>query len=116
MDADKDKKNKAKKEFIVDGELIDNEINNNENKKELEIKKEINKIGVNNNNNQVFGHNNSQALNYSLNPKIQDESDEAFNQLNKDYFTKKKKTLLICIAICILIFLVIILSSTLSRK
>ena len=121
-DMDKNKKNKAREEFIIDGELIDNDINYKENKKELEKKKEevnkkklINKIDANNNN-QVLGHNNSQALNYSLNPKIHDESDEAFNQLNKDYFTKKKKTVLICLAICILIFVIIILSSTLSRK
>lgn len=121
-DIDKNKKNKARKEFIIDGELIDNDINYKENKKELDKKKEevnkkklINKNDVNNNN-QVLGNNNSQALNYSLNPKIHDESDEAFNQLNKDYFTKKKKTVLICLAICILIFVIIILSSTLSRK
>lgn len=122
-DKNKDKKNKIlEKKFIIDGEL--NEIKKNkDNKKEVEKKKddskknnEISLISVTNNNQNVLGHNNTQALKYSLNPKLHDESDEAFNQINKDYDSKKKKTVLICVVICVLIFFIIILSATLSRK
>ena len=119
----KDKKNKMTEKFIVDGELSDNTKKDKENKKEIEKKKdmvykkdEISLISVTNNNQNILGHNNTQALKYSLNPKLHDESDEAFNQINKDYDSKKKKTVLICVAICVLIFFIIILSATLSRK
>lgn len=116
----KDKKNKNVQKFIVDGE-----INDNKKSKEKEIEKkteennnkkgEITVISVSNNN-PIIENNNANVLRYSLNPKLHDEKDEAFNQINKDYFSKKKKTVLICVVICIIIFLVIILSSTLSRK
>ena len=122
-DKNKDKKNKMAEKFIVDGELNDNIKKNKDNKKEVEKKKEVaNKnneislISVTNNNQNILGHNNAQVLRYSLNPKMHDENDEAFNQINKDYDSKKKKTVLICLAICVLIFLIIILSATLSRK
>ena len=122
-DQNKDKKNKMTEKFIVDGELNDNIKKNKDNKKEVEKKKEVaNKnneislISVTNNNQNILGHNNTQVLRYSLNPKMHDENDEAFNQINKDYDLKKKKTVLICLAICVLIFLIIILSATLSRK
>ena len=116
----KDKKNKNVQKFIVDGE-----INDNKKSKEKEIEKkteennnkkgEITVISVSNNN-PIIENNNANVLRYSLNPKLHDEKDEAFSQINKDYFSKKKKTVLICVVICIIIFLVIILSSTLSRK
>ena len=122
-DKNKDKKNKMAEKFIVDGELNDNTKKNKTNKKEVEKKKEVpNKnneislISVTNNNQNILGHNNTQVLKYSLNPKLHDETDEAFNQINKDYDSKKKKTVLICVAICVLIFFIIILSATLSRK
>ena len=123
-DKNKDKKNKKGEEYIVDGKLIDNnKKNNNENKKQVDNKKEdinnkneIGLIGIKNNKNSILEHNNSQVLNYSLNPKVNIEKDEPFNQINKDYDTKKKKLVCICIAICILIFVIIILSATLSRK
>ena len=122
-DKDKDKKNKMTEKFIVDGELNDNTIKKKEIKQEVEKKKdavnknnEISLISVTNNNQNILGNNNGQGLRYSLNPKIHNESDEAFNQINKDYDSKKKKTVLICVAICILIFFIIILSATLSRK
>ena len=109
---------------MEDGELNnDNQKKNKENKKEVEKKKdnanknnEISLISVINNNQAILGHNNSQVLKYSLNPKLHYESDEAFNQINKDYDSKKKKIVLICVAICVLIFFIIILSSTLSKK
>ena len=116
----KDKKNKNVQKFIVDGEINDNKKSK---EKEIEKKKEENNnkkgeisvISVSNNN-PIIENNNANVLRYSLNPKLHDEKDEAFNQINKDYFSKKKKTVLICAVICIIIFLVIILSSTLSRK
>ena len=116
----KDKKNKNVQKFIVDGEINDNKKSK---EKEIEKKKEENNnkkgeisvISVSNNN-PIIENNNANVLRYSLNPKLHDEKDEAFNQINKDYFSKKKKTVLICVVICIIIFLVIILSSTLSRK
>ena len=116
----KDKKNKNVQKFIVDGEINDNKKCK---EKEIEKKKEENNnkkgeitvISVSNNNPTIV-NNNANVLRYSLNTKLHDEKDEAFNQINKDYFSKKKKTVLICVVICILIFLVIILSSTLSRK
>ena len=116
----KDKKNKNVQKFIVDGEINDNKKSK---EKEIEKKKEENNnkkgeitvISVSNNNPTIV-NNNANVLRYSLNTKLHDEKDEAFNQINKDYFSKKKKTVLICVVICILIFLVIILSSTLSRK
>jgi hypothetical protein len=122
----KDKKNKKGEQFIIDGEL-DEKIkknNNNEQLKEIENKKDKNinnnkndvtLISVSNNNN-ILDHNNSQVLNYSLNPKVNMENDEAFNQITKDYNIKKRKTVLICVAICLFIFVIIILSATLSRK
>ena len=117
----KDKKNKNVQKFIIDGEISDNKKNNKE--KEIEKKKEeinnkkgeITVISVSNNN-QIIENNNVNVLKYSLNPKLHDENDETFNQINKDYFSKKKKMVLVCVVICILIFLVIILSATLSRK
>ena len=117
----KDKKNKNVQKFIIDGEISDNKKNNKE--KEIEKKKEeinnkkgeITVISVSNNN-QIIENNNVNVLKYSLNPKLHDENDETFNQINKDYFSKKKKMVLICVVICILIFLIIILSATLSRK
>lgn len=116
----KDKKNKNVQKYIVDGEINDNKKSK---EKEIEKKKEENNnkkgeisvISVSNNN-PIIENNNANVLRYSLNPKLHDEKDEAFNQINKDYFSKKKKTVLICAVICIIIFLVIILSSTLSRK
>ena len=116
----KDKKNKNVQKFIVDGEINDNKKSK---EKEIEKKKEENNnkkgeisvISVSNNN-PIIENNNANVLRYSLNPKLHDEKDEAFNQINKDYFSKKKKTVLICVVICIIIFLVIILSATLSRK
>ena len=127
----KDKKNKKGEQFIIDGEL-DEKIkkktnnNNNEQLKEIENKKDKNinnnnkndvtLISVSNNNNNILDHNNSQVLNYSLNPKVNMENDEAFNQITKDYNIKKRKTVLICVAICVFIFVIIILSATLSRK
>ena len=118
----KNKKDKQVEKLIIDGELNDddNNINNNniksnqiDNNKDKNNKNDITLISVSNNNN--LEHNNSQILNYSLNPKVNIETDEAFNQINKDYNIKKKKTVLICVAICIFIFVVIILSATLSR-
>ena len=117
----KDKKNKNVQKFIIDGEKSDNKKNKKE--KEIEKKKEeinnkkgeITVISVSNNN-QIIENNNVNVLKYSLKPKLHDENDETFNQINKDYFSKKKKMVLICVVICILIFLVIILSATLSRK
>ena len=116
----KDKKNKNVQKYIVDGEINDNKKSK---EKEIEKKKEENNnkkgeisvISVSNNN-PIIENNNANVLRYSLNPKLHDEKDEAFNQINKDYFSKKKKMVLICVVICIIIFLVIILSSTLSRK
>jgi hypothetical protein len=116
----KDKKNKNVQKYIVDGEINDNKKSK---EKEIEKKKEENNnkkgeisvISVSNNN-PILENNNANVLRYSLNPKLHDEKDEAFNQINKDYFSKKKKMVLICVVICIIIFLVIILSSTLSRK
>ena len=126
-DENKNKNKKAKKveKLIIDGELNDDnkkknngQINEIENKKDKNINKnnknDITLISVSNNNN--LEHNNSQILNYSLNPKENIETDEAFNQISKDYNIKKKKTVLICAVICIFIFFVIILSATLSRK
>lgn len=117
---DKNKKIKNVENFYVDGEINSNKKNNKE--LELEKKKEENNkrgeitlISVNNNS-HIFENNNTNVLKFSLNPKKQDENDEAFHQINKDYFSKKKKIILISIAICILLFLVIILSVTLSRK
>ena len=120
----KDKKNKKGEDYIVDGELIDNNKKNNiENKKQVDNKKddtnnkkEIGLIGTKTNKNSILEHTNSQVLNYALNPKVNVETDEPFNQINKDYDTKKKKLVCICVAICILIFVIIILSATLSRK
>ena len=115
-------KNKEKKIKNVENFIVDGEINNNKNNNEKEIEKkkeennkkgEISLISVNNN---IIGNNNSNVLKYSLTPKMHDENDEAFNQINKEYFSKKKKAILICIALCILVFLVVILSATLSRK
>ena len=127
----KENKNKKKEELIIDGEIDDNKNkkNNNDNnnkrqtkdKKEMiKNKKEISLISANNkqNNdiNNILENNNTNALDFSLTPKVNIENDEAFNQINKDYNSKKKKIVCICVAVCIFIFLIIILSATLSRK
>lgn len=133
IEEEENKNSKIKKgeipSYKVDGELIDddnkkNNISNkkgNENKKEANDSKnaennkknEISLISVNNNN-SILNHTNSQIIDYTLNPKVNTETDETFNQINKDYDYKKKKTVAICVAICILIFLIIILSSYFS--
>ena len=125
VDDDDEEKNKDKKNKNVQKYIVDGEINDNKKSKEKEIEKkkeennnkkgEISVISVSNNN-PILENNNANVLRYSLNPKLHDEKDEAFNQINKDYFSKKKKMVLVCVVICILIFLVIILSATLSRK
>ena len=120
-DKNKDNKKKNKEELIVDGELNEKKNNNkrqiNDKKEGNNNKDEISLINVNNNKDNILeNNNNSQVLNYSLNPKINIETDEAFNQINKDYDIKKKKIVCICVAICVFIFLIIILSATLSRK
>jgi archaellum biogenesis protein FlaJ (TadC family) len=123
-DDNKDKKNKNKKvqKYIIDGEIIDD---NKKNKTDIENKKveengknnknDVTLISVSNNKN-ILQHNNSQVLHYSLNPNANFENDEAFNQINKNYESKKRKTVLICVAICIFIFLIVLLSATLSRR
>lgn len=134
VDEDENKNPKVKKEeappYKIDGELIDEDnkksnISNkkgNENKKETDDSKkaesnnkgnEISLISVNNTK-LILGHTNTQILDYTLNPKVNHETDETFNQINKDYDFKKKKIVAICVAICILIFLIIILSSYFS--
>jgi len=131
VEDEENKNSKIKKgeapSYKIDGELIDddNKKNNASNKKENENKKEainsrntektnnkneITLISVNNNK-SILDHTNSQILDYTLNPKVNIETDETFNQINKDYDYKKKKTVAICVAICILIFLIIVLSS-----
>ena len=105
--------------YIVDGELIDkNKKNNNDKRKANEVNKknEIGLINENNNKNTNIQHNNSQVLNYNLNPKINEEIDEPFNKINKDNDIKKKRTICICVAFCIFIFLITLISTILSIK
>ena len=134
VEDDENKNSKIKKgeapSYKIDGELIDddNKKNNISHKKENENKKETNDsnnienknnkneislISVNNNK-SILAHTNTQILDYTLNPKVNNETDETFNKINKDYYYKKKKTVAIFVAICILIFLIIILSSYFS--
>ena len=136
VEDDENKNSKIKKgeapSYKIDGELIDDDNkknnishkkeNENKNKKETNDsnnienknnKNEISLISVNNNK-AILDHTNTQILDYTLNPKVNNETDETFIQINKDYYYKKKKTVAIFVAICILIFLIIILSSYFS--
>jgi hypothetical protein len=136
VEDDENKNSKIKKgeapSYKIDGELIDDdnknnnishkkenekknkkEVNNSKNIENKNNKNEISLISVNNNK-SILDHTNTQILDYTLNPKVNIETDETFIQINKDYDYKKKKIVAICVAICILIFLIIILSSYFS--
>ena len=119
--------------YKVDGKLNDTIKNNNkdrnenENKNEIKIKNNnknnINKntntnditlLSVTNNDNSILENHNANVIGYSL--SANKDSEEAFNQINKDYDSKKKKTIFICVCLCILVFFLIIFIAIISSK